>query len=196
MMSPGSAIDPGSIPGLVVDGGRFPAPLIGRLLSPEIPPGLSGPAASTPLVASPKTAGPACLEGTAPFSTPSLWPVRGWIVSGFGPYPSESSRFNTGLCIASRAGAPILAPAAGVVVAVGRDSRPGRYVILDHGRGLTTRLGRVRPGPRLKPGVRVKRGQIIGVLAHTAAPRLHYEVRVCGVPVNPGRYLPGWSTTR
>jgi len=139
------------------------------------------------------------LRRTSPMSTPSLWPMRGLVVSGFGRQPGVAGRFNTGLVIAGRCGAPVRAPATGVVIQTGRDATLGHFMVLDHGRGLTTRYGHLRPNPRVKLGTRVKRGQTIGFVGpagRACAPRLHYEVRVAGVPVNPRRYLPVWSTSR
>lgn len=199
MIGPGVVTDPGSTPVLRADGHRSPAPLAGRSAAPEFILGLNSPCAPALLTGSRMggTAGPIGPAPTAPFSTPSLWPVRGWIVRGFGPSRAGGPAwFHTGIHIASRAGTPVLAPASGVVLAIGRDSGLGHYVILNHGRGITTRLGHIRPEVRLRPGVRVKRGQIIGFLADSSVPELHYEVRVGGVPVDPGRYLPCWSTSR
>ncbi len=139
------------------------------------------------------------LRRTSPMSTPSLWPVQGLVVSGFGRQLGVAGRFNTGLVIAGRCGAPVRAPATGVVIQTGRDDRLGHFLVLDHGRGLTTRYGHLRSNPRVKLGTRVKRGQTIGFVGpagRACAPRLHYEVRVAGVPVNPRRYLPVWSTSR
>jgi murein DD-endopeptidase MepM/ murein hydrolase activator NlpD len=199
MIGPGAMTDPGSTPVSRADGPRSPAALTGRPLAPEFTLSLSAPCAPATLTGSQRggPAGPVALNATAPFSTPSLWPIRGWVVRGFGPSRAgDQAWFQTDIQIASRAGTPVLAPAAGVVVAIGRDARPGHYVILNHGRGVTTRLGNIRPDVRLRPGVRVKRGQVIGFLAASSVPKLHYEVRVGGVPVNPGRYLPCWSTSR
>ncbi|MBU0514609.1 MAG: M23 family metallopeptidase [Proteobacteria bacterium] len=136
---------------------------------------------------------------TSPMSTPSLWPMRGLVVAGFGRQPGPEGRFNTGLVIAGRCGAPVRAPATGVVIKAGRDATLGHVVVLDHGRGLTTKYGHLRFDLRVKLGARVKRGQTIGFVGlsgRSRAPRLHYEVRVAGVPVHPGRYLPTWSTSR
>ena len=48
----------------------------------------------------------------------------------------------------------------------------------------------------MKPGQKVKKGEIIGYVGMTGVatdPHLHYEVRVNGLPVDPKPYLPGAS---
>src|SRR3989454_10334245 len=55
-------------------------------------------------------------------STPSIWPVRGWVSSGFGrrvsPFTGEDTR-HSGLEFSAPMGTPVKAPAAGFVIAAG-----------------------------------------------------------------------------
>jgi len=126
-------------------------------------------------------------------STPTEWPVRGWITSRFGPRTSFyfGSAFHQGIDIANEIGSSIKAPADGIVIFAGWQGSYGRLILLDHGYGVSTRFGHL---DRLlvNIGQRVKRGQVIGFLGNTGrstAPHLHYEIRINGVPVNPLKYL-------
>ena len=126
--------------------------------------------------------------------TPLGYPVRGWITSPYGyrrdPFTGRRE-FHEGVDIAAPIGAPIRAPADGVVVFVGRKPGYGKMVILDHGYGYSTAYGHCSK-ILVRIGQRVKRGQIIAKVGNTGrstAPHLHYEVRVGKVAVNPYYYL-------
>jgi murein DD-endopeptidase MepM/ murein hydrolase activator NlpD len=128
-------------------------------------------------------------------STPSIWPARGWVTSGFGyrrsPYTGGRS-FHSGIDIANRTGTVVRATANGVVVKVGFESGYGMCILVRHGNRLATKYAHLRKNILVKVGDRVKRGQkigFIGLTGRTTGPHLHYEVRLGGVPVNPRRYL-------
>ena len=77
-------------------------------------------------------------------ATPSIWPVKGWVTSGFGPRVSpftEKPAWHDGLDIGAAANAPVQAPAQGRVTSVGFDSKLGNVVKLDHGFGIETLYG-------------------------------------------------------
>jgi hypothetical protein len=65
----------------------------------------------------------------------------------------------------------------------------GRYVEMKHVNGFETGYGhmsRIEKG--IKPGVRVRQGQVIGYVGSTGlstGPHLHYELYKDGVPINP-----------
>ena len=127
-------------------------------------------------------------------STPSVWPVRGWVTSGFGyrrsPFTGKR-QFHAGLDISTRRGTPIRAPAAGVVTFAGWESGYGKMLVVNHGHGLVTRYGHMNAF-KVKVGARVKRGQILGSVGNTGrstGPHLHYEVLMAGVPTNPRYYI-------
>ena len=126
--------------------------------------------------------------------TPSIAPAKGWYSSRFGyrisPFTNQRE-FHKGLDIATRIGTPIIAPADGLVVLVGREGNYGRMIAINHGYNMKTRYGHLHKF-RVKKGERVKRGQIIaevGKSGRTTGPHLHYEVLLNGVPVNPLRYI-------
>ena len=127
-------------------------------------------------------------------STPSIWPTKGWVTSGFGfrksPFTSLPEK-HEGLDIATRKGAKVVAPAEGKVIVSGRTTGYGNMVEIDHGYGLVTRFGH-NSKHLVKVGDRVRRGQVIALVGSTGrstGPHLHYEVLLNGVPVNPRNYI-------
>ena len=127
-------------------------------------------------------------------ATPSIWPVRGWITSGFGARESPFSsgvEFHKGMDIATRYGKEVLATADGLVIDASYHSQDGNLVKIDHGHGLVTAYAHLSKFT-VKYGVRVKRGDVIGYVGDTGrstGSHLHYAVFVNRVPVNPQRYL-------
>jgi murein DD-endopeptidase MepM/ murein hydrolase activator NlpD len=127
-------------------------------------------------------------------STPSIWPTRGWVTSGFGfrksPFTGLREK-HEGWDIAARNGAPVRTTADGVVVVEGREYGYGNLVEIDHGYGLVTRYGH-NSKHFVKVGDRVKRGQVVTLVGNTGrstGPHLHYEVLLNGVPVSPKNYI-------
>jgi len=127
-------------------------------------------------------------------STPSIWPVKGWVTSTFGsrisPFTGLKHAHN-GIDIANRLGTPVVATANGRVTKVGRDANLGRFITVSHGYGIKTVYGHLSR-TYVKTGQRVKRGQKIGALGNTGrstGSHLHYAVAVNGVYVNPRRYI-------
>jgi murein DD-endopeptidase MepM/ murein hydrolase activator NlpD len=123
---------------------------------------------------------------------PSIWPVMGWVTSGFGfrtnPF-TGLTQMHEGLDIANRIGTPIIASGNGIVSDVGNDTALGRVVVIFHGFGMTTRYCHLNK-VFVKVGQRVKRGDKIaeiGMTGKTTGPHLHYEVKLNGISVNPRR---------
>jgi murein DD-endopeptidase MepM/ murein hydrolase activator NlpD len=127
-------------------------------------------------------------------STPSIWPVRGWLTSDFGYRTSPFTgrrELHKGLDIATRSGTPILAPADGLVNFSGRKGGFGNLVLVDHGYGIMSRYAHLSAS-EVKIGQKIKRGQVIARVGNTGrstGPHLHYEVMVNGVSVDPMRYI-------
>ncbi len=128
-------------------------------------------------------------------ATPSIWPINGWITSGFGkrasPLTGEPGR-HYGVDIANVVGTPIHATADGLIVYAGWQNGYGRVVVIEHGYGFSTRYGHCS-SVDVKVGDEVKRGQIIsyvGSSGRSTGSHLHYEVRIHGIPVDPEKYLP------
>jgi murein DD-endopeptidase MepM/ murein hydrolase activator NlpD len=128
-------------------------------------------------------------------ATPSIWPVKGWITSGFGkrasPLTGEPGR-HMGVDIANEVNTPIRATADGIVTYAGWETGYGRLVAVEHGYGFSTRYGHCARVD-VKVGDEIKRGQIIGYVGSTGrstGSHVHYEVRIHGMPVDPEKYLP------
>ncbi len=127
-------------------------------------------------------------------STPSVWPVRGWVTSPFGNRMSPFSgirTFHEGIDIAAQTGTAIMAPAEGVVVKAGFSTGYGNMVEISHGYGIKTVFGH-SSRLNVKAGQRVKRGDVIAYVGDSGSstgPHLHYEVRLNGLPVNPSKYM-------
>jgi murein DD-endopeptidase MepM/ murein hydrolase activator NlpD len=126
--------------------------------------------------------------------TPSIWPVKGWVRSKFGyrisPFTNEKE-FHEGLDIAARTGTLIVAPADGVVSAVGEIYGYGTILTISHGYNLRTRYAHLSK-VLVKKGQSVKRGEKIALVGNTGrstGPHLHYEVVLNGVPVDPLNYI-------
>ena len=129
-------------------------------------------------------------------ATPSMWPITGWISSGFGnrrdPFTGEHT-FHPGLDISADYGAAVQAPADGMVESAAYAGNYGNLVTIDHGFGLATRYGHLSRF-QVFPGQRVRRGDVIGYVGSTGrstSPHLHYEVLVNGQLTNPFRLLAG-----
>jgi murein DD-endopeptidase MepM/ murein hydrolase activator NlpD len=127
-------------------------------------------------------------------STPSVWPVRGWVTSHFGNRTSPFSgilKFHEGMDIAAQTGVPVVAPADGVVIRAGFGTGYGNMVEVSHGYGIKTLFAH-NSRLNVKAGQRIKRGDVVAYVGDSGSstgPHLHYEVRVNGLPVNPVRYL-------
>ena len=67
--------------------------------------------------------------------TPSIWPTRGWLSSGFGNRISKFTgemEFHKGLDISTRMNTPIIAPADGLVSSTGKKYPIGNNVTISH----------------------------------------------------------------
>lgn len=127
-------------------------------------------------------------------ATPSIWPIAGWLSSGFGarrdPFDGTQD-FHSGLDISGDHGQEIVAPADGTVTGASYTGNYGNLVTIDHGFGLATRYGHLSRFA-VTPGQQVRRGQVIGYVGSTGrstSPHLHYEVLVNGQLTNPLRLL-------
>ncbi len=126
--------------------------------------------------------------------TPSIWPVAGWVTSEFGrrtnPFGGRGE-FHTALDIATKLGAPIQAPADGIVANVEKRPDMGLMIQIEHGRGISTLYAHLFR-TAVSKGQVVKRGDVIGYVGNSGrstGAHLHYAVSLNGVYVNPRNYL-------
>ena len=127
-------------------------------------------------------------------TTPSVWPVRGYLSAGFGnrddPFTGLKD-FHPGLDISAPLGTKILAPADGRVIFAGVKGSYGNAVTVDHGHGIVTHYGHL-VGFNVQVGQLVRRGSVLGFVGSTGrstAPHLHYEVWLNGSNQNPLLYI-------
>ncbi|MDO9597323.1 MAG: peptidoglycan DD-metalloendopeptidase family protein [Azoarcus sp.] len=122
-----------------------------------------------------------------------LWPVKGKIVLGFDePIAGDAKLRNKGIDIAGTPGTPVLASAGGKVVYSGSGLRGlGKLVIIKHDANYLTAYAHNQQ-LLVKEAETVTKGQKIAELGSTDAdrPKLHFEIRKQGQPVDPLKYLP------
>ena len=126
--------------------------------------------------------------------TPSIWPVYGYIRSGYGwrVHPLKRSRqFHKGIDIPAWIGAPVQATADGYVEFSGWGGGYGWMVVLSHKFGIKTFYAHLSE-VEVRQGVRVNKGQIIGKIGTSGlstGPHVHYEIRHRRKALEPTRYL-------
>jgi murein DD-endopeptidase MepM/ murein hydrolase activator NlpD len=124
----------------------------------------------------------------APSASGFIWPVNGFVVSGFG---MRWGRMHEGIDIAASSGTPIWAAAAGTVIHAGWLGGYGNLVVVDHGNGLATAYAHAS-AILVSVGQHVGQGEtiaLVGTTGNSTGPHLHFEVRVNGVAVDPLLYL-------
>jgi murein DD-endopeptidase MepM/ murein hydrolase activator NlpD len=117
-----------------------------------------------------------------------LWPIRGEILSDFGP--KGTGQRNDGINIRAARGAPVRASAAGEVVYAG-DQVPGfgNLVLIKHPDGWVTAYAHLS-NVDVKIQQRVLQGQQIGEAGDTGGvsePQLHFEIRYAPTPAERAR---------
>lgn len=101
------------------------------------------------------------------------------------------SRMHRGVDFGARTGTPIMAAGDGIVKVAGWNRGYGNFVKIQHNATYATGYGHAsRIAPGIRPGARVKQGQIIAYVGSTGmstGPHLHYEVFQNGIQVNPAQ---------
>lgn len=119
-----------------------------------------------------------------------LWPVRGVIVSEYGPKPGGLQ--NDGINIAAPRGTAFRAAESGVVIYAGNELRGfGNLLLVRHESGYVTAYAHADE-LTVQRGDQVRRGQTIGRVGssgNVASPQLHFEVRRGTRAVNPIEFL-------
>ena len=118
------------------------------------------------------------------------WPLRGKIISGFGP--KQNGLKNEGINIAVPEGTNIQAAEGGVVAYAGNELKGyGNLVLIRHEGGYVTAYAHAAK-LLVKKGDLVKRGTVIAVAGQTGAvqsPQLHFEVRKGATALDPQKFL-------
>ena len=119
-----------------------------------------------------------------------VWPVSGKIASRFGP--REGGLHNDGINILAKAGTPVKAAEAGVVVYASNALEGyGNLLLVKHAEGWVTAYAH---NERLlvRQGQRVNKGQVVARVGSTggvASPQLHFEIRKGRRALDPLRHL-------
>ncbi|HOY32916.1 MAG TPA: M23 family metallopeptidase [Bacteroidales bacterium] len=129
---------------------------------------------------------------------PAIQPVskkRSTIISGFGYriHPIyKTKRMHTGIDFMAHTGTPIYATGDGTVIEPkGNQSGYGIVCVINHGFGFQSLYAHMSK-MIVKPGMKVKRGQVIGHVGSTGlsvAPHCHYEIIKNGSKINPVNYF-------
>ena len=126
--------------------------------------------------------------------TDFVLPASGPLSSRFGLrrfFNGQPRNPHAGLDVAVGSGAPVKAPAAGVVANTGDYFFNGNTVFVDHGQGLITaymHLSRID----VRAGQTVKQGEVLGAVGATGrvtGPHLHWAVILNNTPVDPQIFL-------
>lgn len=128
--------------------------------------------------------------GTIVSSARFLWPLRGRVISRFGP--KAGGLHNDGINIAANEGTPVVAADNGVVAYAGNELRGfGNLLLVRHAGGWTTAYAHTEK-LLVKHGDRVKKGDVIarvGTTGRVSRPQLHFELRKGSDAVDPLRFL-------
>ncbi len=121
-----------------------------------------------------------------------IWPTSGPVIAPF----SETANLK-GFDIGGKLGQPVVASAAGRVVYAGSGLRGyGKLIIIKHNKTFLSAYAHNKE-ILIKEGDVVAKGQRIAELGNTDTdgPKLHFEIRRFGKPVDPARYLPAAPAT-
>jgi len=165
---------------------------INRLKSPyTIKPGQTLKLTATKTYRAPATSSSKSTTASLPADNKKVswqWPVQGKLITTF----KSNKTGRKGIDIAGSEGKSIKAAAPGKVVYSGNGLISyGNLVIIKHNRTYLSAYAHNRK-LLVKEGDTIKAGQKIAELGKTGAdsPRLHFEIRKNGKPVNPLKYLP------
>ncbi|MGB5093530.1 MAG: M23 family metallopeptidase [Parvibaculum sp.] len=125
------------------------------------------------------------------FAEKFIWPAMGPVSGVYGSqriFNGEPRRPHFGMDIAAPTGAPVRAPADGIVTLANPDMYfEGGLIFIDHGQGVSTNymhLSRLD----VKSGGHVKQGDLIGAVGGTGratGPHLHWGMTWRGTPLDP-----------
>ncbi len=119
------------------------------------------------------------------------WPANGRLLAEFSGGRAGTQSVNLGIDIGGAIGDPVLAAASGRVIFVGVYPKHGNLVVLQHDEAFITVYAHLSR-TLVREGQTVRRGQRIADLGNSDAdqPKLHFELRQKGKPLDPLRFLP------
>jgi murein DD-endopeptidase MepM/ murein hydrolase activator NlpD len=196
-----------SIPAAVAASGRQPAETqvaaappvqpVRPISPPPAPPAVVPPPPSPPAEARPEVEAPAKEPAALPADEPLpahkgfVWPVRGKIISGFGP--KQHGRQNDGINILAPRGTAVRAAEGGVVAYAGNELRGfGNLILVQHADGWISAYAH-NEELLVGRGDPVGQGQVIakvGSSGSVSQPQLHFQLRKGQRAVDPRKYLP------
>ena len=192
----------GWVAGNLLDPANDPAAVAPTATTTPAPVASSNQPTTTPAPTAAATTTPAPANGNVS-AQGFIYPLASYTITqgfgcsnlGFYAYdPSLGCPIHDGLDLATTAGSPIMAAAAGTVVAAGWcDCGLGNYVEIDHGNGVHTLYGHMQSQPYVAVGQQVAQGDVIGPVGSTGlstGPHTHFMVTIDGVAQNPQNYLP------
>jgi murein DD-endopeptidase MepM/ murein hydrolase activator NlpD len=124
------------------------------------------------------------------WEAPFVAPAEGRVSSNFGVrsiFNGQPRSPHGGIDYSGAVGAPVAAPAGGLVALAEDLFFTGNTVVIDHGLGLYSLLAHLSEFA-VRAGDRVERDQIVGRVGATGrvtAPHLHWTVRLNGARVDP-----------
>lgn len=145
----------------------------------------------------PKDENPYMEPGTPVFSSGMIFPLKCSGVYISSPYGMRTHpitgeyKLHTGtdFCAAGIDGKTVYAVKDGVVIYAAKHKAYGNFVIIDHGKGISSCYAHMQDGSmKVAVGDKVQQGQPIGKVGDTGystAPHLHFEIRVDGKTTNP-----------
>lgn len=123
------------------------------------------------------------------------------IALGLAPAPGRSVArggaaflMHNGVDLLAPTGTPVLAASDGTIVGAAPNAGYGNWIRIDHGNNMATVYGHLSAfAPGIAGGVKVRRGQVIGLVGNTGrstGPHLHFEVISNGQAVDPMKFSP------
>ena len=163
---------------------RAPIPYRATNPTPQQPQTLPAPRPATPEASAPPSESQITAAGRGKF----VWPVRGDVLSRFGP--TGGGQRNDGVNIAARPSEPVRAAAQGEVVYAGNQVPGfGNLVLIKHSGGWVTAYAHLAKID-VKMRQAIAQGQAIGEAGQTGTvdqPQLHFEVRYAPSPQDKAR---------
>jgi len=153
----------------------------------KIPPSSAKPPKATPGESTPGV-GLGAMRGRL------AWPAEGRVVEEFGARVNPrfgTKTFRNGIDIDAQEGSSVHAVYPGQVLYTGWFRGYGNLVILDHGNEYYTLYAHMAD-MKVAEGDELKQGQVIGTVGDTGSlqgPRLYFEVRYQGKPLDPANWL-------